>query len=243
MSDDESRGVHLSDKQLVFVFMAATVAAVVVFLFGVLVGRGVQQARGPVPGGETAAAASQVLPDGTPAEAPVADGVPRQGSGAAGADEYTYPARLGKTPPEEQLKARPGSAADVPGESAPPDVPFEPVAPGPKPPGASAPRPTAPAMAASTPGASVAAAPTPGPAAAAPYTVQVAAVKDRQEADGIAKQLKAKGYDAYVFAPDGGDAAGVFRVRIGSFKERRQAELLAERLLREEKRYKPWVTR
>jgi len=26
MADDESRGVHLSDKQLVFVFMSATVA-------------------------------------------------------------------------------------------------------------------------------------------------------------------------------------------------------------------------
>ena len=32
MADDESRGVHLSDKQLVFVFMAGTVVAVVVIV-------------------------------------------------------------------------------------------------------------------------------------------------------------------------------------------------------------------
>ena len=78
---------------------------------------------------------------------------------------------------------------------------------------------------------------------AAPYTVQVAAVRSRGEADGIVKQLKTKGYDAYVFAPDGAARPDVFRVRIGSYKDKRQADMLAERLLREEKRYKPWITR
>jgi len=68
-------------------------------------------------------------------------------------------------------------------------------------------------------------------------------VKRRDEADAIVKRLKSKGYEAYVFVPEGGDSLGVFRVRIGAFKDRRQADLLAERLLREEKRYKPWVTR
>ena len=68
MADDESRGVHLSDKQLVFVVMAASVAAVVVFLFGVLVGRGVQGAREPVGAVEVAAAAGEVVPDGAAGE-------------------------------------------------------------------------------------------------------------------------------------------------------------------------------
>ena len=72
MTDDESRGVHLSDKQLVFVFMAGTVVAVVVFLFGVLVGRGVQQARGPIADGGMAAA-TEVVSDGASGEPPVAD--------------------------------------------------------------------------------------------------------------------------------------------------------------------------
>jgi DedD protein len=219
MSDDESRGVHLSDKQLVFVFMAATVVAVVVFLCGVLVGRGVQQARGPLPA-DGAEASAQVVPDGTPAEAPVADGAARRpGGGAAGSSEYSYPARLGKTPPAEQLKSVP-PVEEAPRASGPPQVPAEPVAPGP--------------AKASPPAA------TPAPAR---YTVQVAAVKHRDEADDIAKRLKTKGYDAYVFVPEDGSDSGVFRVRIGSFTDKRQAELLAERLLREEKRYKPWVTR
>ena len=212
MADDQSRGVHLSDKQLVFVFMAGTVAAVVFFLFGVLVGRGVQQARGPLADGGMAAA-TEVVPDGAPGEPPVADGAPRSGSGGLGGDELSYPARLGKTPPAEQLKP------------APPEVPAEPLAP---------PRPAA------TPPAAAAAV---APAASAPWTVQLAAVKRREEADAIVTRLKAKGYDAFVFVPDGGDPVGGFRVRIGAYKDKRQAIALAERLLSEEKRYKPWVTR
>jgi cell division septation protein DedD len=211
MADDESRGVHLSDKQLVFVFMAGTVAAVVVFLFGVLVGRGVQQARGPIADGGMAAA-TEVAPDGTSGEPPVADGAPRTGSGLGG-DELSYPERLGKTPPADQLKP------------APPEVPAEPLAP--------------PRAAATPPAAAAANA----PATAAPWTVQLAAVKRREEADAIVARLKAKGYDAFVFVPDGGNPSGGFRVRIGAYKDKRQANALAERLLREEKRYKPWVTR
>jgi cell division septation protein DedD len=222
MAEDEPRGIHLSDKQLVFVFMTATVAAVVVFLFGVLVGRGAQQARGPIADGQAAGDVTQVAPDGVPSESPVADGIPRQGGGSPGRDEFSYAARLGKTPPADQLKPLPSPADNAPRDSSPPDVPGEPV-----PPGTAAAGPAAPAPA----------------AASAPYTVQVAAVKQRGEADAIVKRLKTKGYDAYVFVPEGGDSLGVFRVRIGSFKDKRQADAIAERLLREEKRYKPWVTR
>ena len=44
MSDDGFSEIQLSGKQLVFLFMATTVIAVVIFLCGVLVGRGVPQA-------------------------------------------------------------------------------------------------------------------------------------------------------------------------------------------------------
>jgi rare lipoprotein A len=80
-------------------------------------------------------------------------------------------------------------------------------------------------------------------AAGGAYFVQVAAVKQRAEADRIVADLKKKGYDAYVFAPDAGDQLGVFRVRVGSFKDKRRADVLAQRLMREGKGYKPWVTR
>ena len=221
MTDERTRGVHLSDKQLVFVFMAATVAAVVVFLFGVLVGQGVQQARGPI-AHDGMTAAGEIVPDGAGDEAPAPGGAAKPGGAAA--DGLSYPQRLGKTPPEEQVRPVPPPVSDRPGDAPPPDVPGEPVTPGP---------------AASAPPAA-GAAPPPSPA---PYTVQVAALSSQGEAAAIVQRLKAKGYEAYLFVAEGGDARGRFRVRVGAFKDKRQADVLAARLLREEKRYKPWVTR
>ena len=46
LHDDGFHEIQLSGKQLVFLFMATTVVSIVIFLCGVLVGRGVQNARG-----------------------------------------------------------------------------------------------------------------------------------------------------------------------------------------------------
>jgi cell division septation protein DedD len=73
------------------------------------------------------------------------------------------------------------------------------------------------------------------------FAVQVAAVRERTEADTIARRLSSKGYSAYVMAPARG-APRVFRVRVGKFKDRRQAEQVAGRLEKEEQ-FKPWITR
>jgi cell division septation protein DedD len=85
----------------------------------------------------------------------------------------------------------------------------------------------------------------PVPAASAPagkgFAVQLAALNDRGEADAIAKRLAAKGYAAYVVGPAGGTPV-VYRVRVGSFKTRREAETLADKL-RKEEQFSPWVTR
>jgi cell division septation protein DedD len=70
--------------------------------------------------------------------------------------------------------------------------------------------------------------------------VQVAALNTRPDADVIVKGLAGKGYQAYVVPPQGGTL--MYRVRIGSFKSRADADALAEKLRREE-RMKPWVTR
>ena len=45
MSDDGFHEIQLNGKQLVFLFMAATVVSVVIFLCGVMVGRGVRADR------------------------------------------------------------------------------------------------------------------------------------------------------------------------------------------------------
>ena len=70
--------------------------------------------------------------------------------------------------------------------------------------------------------------------------MQVAATRDRGEADTIAKRLTGKGYPAFVTTPASGPQ--MFRVRVGTYKDRREAETVAVRLEREEQ-FKPWVTR
>jgi cell division septation protein DedD len=78
--------------------------------------------------------------------------------------------------------------------------------------------------------------------ATGPFTVQVAAVKKRSDADVVVKRLKAKGYEARVVAPEAGDRTGVFRVKVGTYKTRHDADAVA-RKIESEGQYKPWVTR
>jgi cell division septation protein DedD len=83
----------------------------------------------------------------------------------------------------------------------------------------------------------------PGPPAADPtgdYAVQVAALNARGEADAIARRLASKGYASYVVPP--GNGAVMYRVRVGHFKTRRDAEPVFEKLQKEEQ-FKPWITR
>jgi cell division septation protein DedD len=89
------------------------------------------------------------------------------------------------------------------------------------------------------------AAPPPAPATDVPardgYAIQVAALREPGEADTIAKHLVSKGYGAYVLTPPDG-RPNVYRVRIGTFKTRREAEVIASKLQKEEQ-FKPWITR
>ena len=71
--------------------------------------------------------------------------------------------------------------------------------------------------------------------------MQIAALNVRSEAEAIAKRLSSKGYAAYVLAPASGTPT-VFRVRVGKFNTRREAETVAAKLQKEEQ-FKPWVTR
>ena len=70
--------------------------------------------------------------------------------------------------------------------------------------------------------------------------MQVAAVRERGEADTIARRLSTKGYPAFVTTAPGG--VQMFRVRVGKFPDRREAETIAGRLEKEEQ-FKPWITR
>lgn len=239
MSEEQARGVHLSDKQIVFGVMTATVVAVVVFLCGVFVGRGVHALRPSST--ESAAIDNRVVPDastpGADAEAGAAFGVDAAGTITAPPEKLTYPDRLGKgTPPAESLPAtEPGPP--VP----PPDAPeaagdgAASAGTGLRPAGviADAPKPSRSAPAPATAAA--------GPAVPSPYTVQVSAVRRRDEAQAIVDRLKKRGFPAFVFTPPPGDPRGGFRVRVGSFGSRQEAAPTAARLQKEG--YQPWITR
>jgi septal ring-binding cell division protein DamX len=239
--DEGFHEIQLNGKQLVFLFMAATVVSVVIFLCGVLVGRGVR--AGQVASAESVADGTVVeatpqQPPAPPPPAPAGSDPTAAPPPPAPADDLTYFNRLEKkNAPVESLKP-------APERSAANNRPVQPVV---------SERPAA----APTP-APVAVAPPPPPPAPSPapkpvaetnraepggqgFAVQIAALNVRSEADAIAKRLSSKGYAVYVLSPADGTPS-VYRVRVGKFPTRREAETMAARLQKEEQ-FKPWVTR
>ena len=80
------------------------------------------------------------------------------------------------------------------------------------------------------------------PPAANGWVVQIGAYRDRATADRIAATLKRQAFPAFVLAPAAGSPTATFRVRVGPYTERRDAEAIAGRLQREHQ-YNPFVTR
>ena len=237
--DDGFHEIQLNGKQLVFLFMAATVVSVVIFLCGVLVGRGVRAERSA--SSSDATATVEPTPQGAPAAATPAGSDPTAAVAAPPTvDDLSYFNRLEKpTPPAEDLKLAsaaatpPASARQAAAVPAPTPVPA-PVAaaPTPEPPVArtAPPKPqpvVAPAVAAAPPGDG--------------YVIQVAAMREHTDADAMARRLTSKGYSAFVVAP-GAATPTMYRVRVGRFKTKREAETIASRLQKEEQ-FKPWITR
>ena len=253
VQDDGFHEIQLNGKQLVFLFMSVTIVSVVVFLLGVLVGRNVRSAQDL----ERQAAVSATeptadhLPPGPPAAPVSMSGSSATPSATPGGGDGPV-ATTGQVPTGE-LRPDPPSAvraaerkADTATTSTPAVV-SEPVAAKPAPvpvvPQAKpSPVTDAQAVAANTPRpASVA---SPAPRTGAPpdgWVVQVAALNDRGEADEIARRLVSKGYGAFVVAPASGNPA-VYRVRVGTFKTKSEADMVGAKLKKEE-RFDPWITR
>jgi cell division septation protein DedD len=262
MADEGLHEIQLNGKQLVFLFMASTVVAVVIFLCGVMVGRGVRAqsaselAEASTDAGTDPTAVTQTPPAATTAASSSSN------TPVASQETLTYPSRLeGQEPPEETLKEPVAPVATTLAASAPaPAKPAEAVllSPPKAPSAKAAPAKAAPAT--STPvnavpaGTAVKAAPAniapanpvnpatvTGEPAGNGFVVQVAAVNDRREAETIARRLAGKGYPSFVTTPGAGTPR-MFRVRIGKYTNRREAESIANRLEKEEQ-FKPWITR
>jgi DedD protein len=223
--DDSFHEIQLNGKQLVFLFMAVTVVSVVIFLCGVLVGRGVRAERG-VPDEASAnsvAPVADIPADRSSERLAQQQAPPPAGSDptaaappAPAADDLTYFERLEKQKaPPEQLKAPADKGADERRDRKALAVP--------------------PTVAPAVPAAQ------PAEPAGSGYAVQIAALNVRTEAEAIARRLTTKGYAAYVLTPLRGTPT-VYRVRIGKFPTRREAESIAARLKKEEQ-FNPWVTR
>lgn len=212
MSDDGFHEIQLNGKQLVFLFMATTVVSVVIFLCGVLVGRGVRAEQDAV---LTAEQSEFVSPEAE-AAGTGDDLTPASEAPANVQDEpVSYPDRLDAA--ESTVEEMEELVA-----SAPPPV-VEPAE-------------------ATAPPAEPVAEPDPAPSAAGQFSVQVAALRERPEADVLVERLAGKGYDAYVLAPTPGSPTAVYRVRVGHYQDRTEAEAILRRLEQEEQ-FKPWITR
>ena len=257
--DDGFHEIQLNGKQLVFLGMATTLVSVVVFLCGVLVGRGVKpldtvaQAAGPQV--FDTPVSSPVAPGAIATPAPPATPAPSGGGTAVAAAAAAGPA--GDTEPTP-LGDEPDPSVSAPASDLAAGTPAKPAAVEPKtakvePREAAKPKP-APVQASAAPPAPVAAAPkpTPAPAPAAVATaapagaggaiaVQVGAFATRKEADTLAKRLSGRGYAVYVMNPTG-DGKNVYRVRVGNYGTADEAQRVSARLTQQEN-LKPWITR
>jgi len=246
--DDGFHEIQLSGKQLVFLFMATTIVAVVIFLCGVQVGRGVRTERvaetseasavtAPPP--VTAAPPSTSAAAATPAAEPP---VPAQES----EEDLTYAKRLqSDATPKEQLTPHTDSARasqPAPMASAPvksPSGKSTPAKSTPQPPPSAAPVDSAEGKSAASARAMSPVASGPPASRTGAWVIQVHALKDRAAAAAIARRLSGKGFPAFVLDPSAG-APPIYRVQVGRYNDRREAEQVARRLEKEEQ-FKPWV--
>ncbi|MBI3932161.1 MAG: SPOR domain-containing protein [Acidobacteria bacterium] len=254
--DDYYYEIQLTNKQLVFYFMAGATGLILSFLAGVMVGRGVDAASGEVLAARPVRE-ERIVPEEPPK---VAEATP--------VEELTYAQRLESDRSDESLERsrpavkEPASPAKGPAarEPAPKGVKApavkEPAArPIPAPvqqtpkagatetaatggpavgeaPGPTPVKPTAPPAAKATPASR--------PIPAGTFSIQVGAFKDRASAESVVTRLEAKGFAAFVVIPEG--AEGLFNVRVGTFAARTDAERVQGKL-RDQEKFKPFIVK
>jgi len=197
-----------SAKQLVFLTMMATAVAVIVFLCGVLVGRGVPLRRGDVSG------ALDALPRGGD---PIGIGVPElppnpNDSSDSLLDGLSYFERLSETDVGTETEPTGRSL-----EAVLPDISQSSVLPEADP----VPEVLASGETSATVGEG--------------FVVQVTAFPVGEEAEGVAVRLAAKGYPAFVVPPVLEASTTVYGVRVGPYADRAEADMVRRRLEAEER--------
>jgi cell division septation protein DedD len=246
--------IQLTNKQLVFYFMAGAAFLVMSFLAGIVVGRGV----------DATAEATTVQSPPTRVAAEEKDKIITEEPPAKGAAQDPHFSQLESDKQDYRLEKQAGAPSTKGAETGlvavtpapvrqasntskavPPPVKADSVkrpanvnAVATEPPPAHAGN-GKPGAAKPAPGKPAATAPPAAPAGA--FAIQVGAFKDRASADSIVSRLKGKGFSAYVVTPDGA-AGGLFNVRVGGFAARPQAEKVEARL-RDEQKFKPFIVK
>lgn len=209
--EDGFHEIQLSGKEVIFLVMATFALSVLIFVCGLLVGRGVRAERG----GDSLDA-EPIASNAAPSTPSTAADVPAPQAAEAPAppaeDELSYHKRLqGNTPPAERLKPQ---AAE--------QQPAKPAAPAPAAAQTPAPPPD------TTAGPDVPSSGRPGT-----WVVQVSALQNRAMASTLVQRLIAKGYPAFLLNPAPGTPK-IYRVQIGRYDDRREADQIARRLEKEE---------
>lgn len=235
MAEYEEAGyyeVQLNNKQLVFFFMAAVAISVVLFLCGVMVGRGVRDAT-------LAAGGNSIM-----SKPPVGQSMKITVPPADVRRELDFPKRLEaekvdaelQSPasnPEKLLasvkKSRKTRKATEPSAGAGSNTEAEKQASAKSNKSRSPSTPTKRAVSTD-----------PGVIGAeqGAFTIQVVALRTEEAAASLVKRLKDASYRAYL---EPGGSAGLFRVRVGRFESRVRAEQVAVQL-REVEKFKPYIT-
>jgi DedD protein len=233
--DDYYYEIQLTNKQLVFYFLAGATLLISSFLLGVMVGRGVDASGGEVLAAK-AVREDRIVPEESPK--------PQVSAGP----DLTYSQRLeaDKAPDDLDGKGEPGKAAK-PSHTVKPAHPSPSAgAPSPSSRPSTEPSPKASPSARATPSPFPKPTPSPSPTAdASPattqgnFSIQVGAFKDRASADSIVARLKSKGYAAFVVPTEGTDG-DLYNVRVGNYASKVDAEK-TEKRLRDEEKYKPFI--
>ena len=234
MPDHEVHEIQLNGKQLVFMFMAATVVAVVIFLSGVMVGRGVRLPEADV----LAASADPVVDPIAPLDTPVphADLAPEPGPVVQ--ENFSYTRHLeAPVAPAEPLKPAERRAEAAPRDAEKPAA-SKTVEAGKKKGPVQTPAVEKPAAKPEPVTASKNFAEPPGNG----WAAQVQTFGSVSDAEALAGRLKAKGYRTFVALNESGPPSARYRVRIGKYPTRSEAVAVGQKLQREE-RFEPWVTR
>lgn len=234
-AEDGFHEIQLSGKQLVFLFIVTTSVVVGVFLFGVLVGRGARESRPEETSAPAQTSTAPAEPATTPAVPPAE--APAPVSEEAQKDDLSYAERLKGAAPAEKLKSKAEEDNPTSASGAPVATPSAAAPP------STAPRAAAPQASPAAP-ARPAAVPSGVPQSGQPgvWAVQVVATRDQADAVRIVQRLVGKGYPAFLVNPAPGASQPFYKVQVGRYHDRGDAEKVSLRLKKEEQ-FKSWILR